>query len=147
MKIKAIISIMLALAMIASTFVIGADPTENPTDAEPFGCITKQVWNGTGWDDVRIADMGDTVRFKITVEYYHTSHPNASSVNDTWVNDTLPDCLEYADNASQVPYAQSGKNITWYLPGPYWPEDNPIAVIEFDTLVAVSYTHLRAHET
>ena len=141
MKIKAIISIMLALAMVASTFVIGADPTENPTyDSSPpqgFANMTKKVWNGSGWADVAIADIDDIVRFNITIKYNKTSHINASSASDIWVNDTLPDCLEYVGNASHGPVSQSGKSITWYLPGPYWEEDKEF--IEFDTKV-VNYT-------
>ncbi|RLF32678.1 MAG: hypothetical protein DRM98_03485 [Thermoplasmata archaeon] len=153
MKIKALVSLLIALAMIASTssFVVGAGDDNNcsgvSTTSEetyPFGEIIKEVNNGSGWADSVYADIGDTLRFRITIIYHETGHPDASCVRSVYVNDTLPDCLEYAGGCdpNYIPTHQSGKIIRWYFQGPYWKNESGMAlveVIEFNATV-VGYT-------
>ena len=153
MKIKAIVSLLVTLAMIASTLTVtvGAGDSDGcgglgVTDDEiyPFGDNIKEVWDEStqDWAEVTVAEINDTVRFRITVVYCETDHEDAFSVRNITVNDTLPDCLEYADNANIIPDYQYGKTIIWEFAGPYYSNDEGycvVATIEFDAKV-VDYT-------
>jgi uncharacterized repeat protein (TIGR01451 family) len=56
------------------------------------------------------ANVSDTVRFNITFTYSGTL--NFYSI---WVNDTLPACLQYADNAKPAETTIVGKIVLWHL--------------------------------
>lgn len=141
MKRKTEISLTMALLMVVSTFAVGAanvsineDPQPTPF---PFGEVVKEVFNGTCWVDCVEAELDDTLRFKITLTYYNTDHPNATYARDIVVVDTLPDCLIYANNATLGETDISGQVITWEIDGTL--DDGQSIVIEFNATV-VDYT-------
>jgi len=72
--------------------------------------IDKKVSNDGGitWSDEVNVEFDDTVRFKITVE-------NTGDVDLNYIKivDTLPSCLEYADNADPIEPIISGNTLTW----------------------------------
>ena len=72
----------------------------------------KRVWDsGTSkWVDEITANVGDIIRFKITITYW-----GSYTLYNIRVKDTLPSCLEYADNALPPESGVSGKNIYWNL--------------------------------
>jgi len=83
---------------------------------------------GASWSDMVSAHMGTTVRFRITV------HNNGDyDLRDIVIIDTLPFCLEYADNAIPFEPQVQGNVLTWYFAGPLT-YCNTITV-EFDALV------------
>lgn len=136
--------------MIASTsFVVGAgdndscsEVTSTSEEVYPFGEIIKEVWNGSAWVDSTYANIGDTVRFRITIIYHETDHPDATSVRNVIVVDTLPDSLDYADNANIEPNETSGKTLTWRFYGPFFSDETDtcvVKVLEFDANV-IGYT-------
>ena len=147
MKIKTtVLSLFIALTMVASaSFVVGAGDNDScggittaSEEVYPFGEIIKEVWNGTDWTDSTYADIGDTVRFKITIIYHETDHPDATTVRNVTVVDTLPDSLDYADNANIEPNEISGKTLTWRFPGPYFSNETGsciVEILEFDANV------------
>ena len=150
MKIKAEMSLFIALMMVASaSFVVGADDNDGcsgvnaaSNNVYPFGEIIKEVWNGTDWVDLTYADIGDTVRFRITIINHETDHPDATTVRNVTVTDTLPDSLEYADNANIEPNITGGKTIVWKFPGPFFSDPDSgsctVNIIEFDAKVTGS---------
>jgi fimbrial isopeptide formation D2 family protein len=79
---------------------------------QPSLTCTKKVKNPTTkqWVDEINANVSDTVRFNITFTYSGTL--NFYSI---WVNDTLPACLQYADNAKPVETTIVGKIVLWHL--------------------------------
>jgi len=79
--------------------------------------VEKLVWDGVcDWVDEIWVDQGSIVRFKITVE--NTGDADLANV---YVNDTLPDSLEYMDNATvngvpcEPTVSPDGKLLTWYF--------------------------------
>ena len=91
----------------------------------------KKVWDQDtqNWVEEINADIGDTVRFKITVSYW-----GSLSFYYIWINDTLPICLDYNNNATpSQPIQVNGKEITWYFPV-YLRYGNSIS-LEFDAVV------------
>ena len=90
----------------------------------------KQVWDqpsGT-WRDNTTAELGDTIRFRITISYW-----GEYTLYNIRVKDMLPDGLTYADNADPVPTAISGQNIYWNLSISLHDGEN--YTIQFDALV------------
>ena len=63
---------------------------------------------GVTWSDEVDVELDDIVKFKITVE-------NDGNIDLTNVKiiDTLPSCLEYADNADPIEPSISGNKLTW----------------------------------
>jgi len=86
-------------------FVITGEETE-----EPSIDIDKKVSKDGGitWSDEVDVEFDDTVRFKITVE-----NDGDVDLNYIQIVDTLPSCLEYADNAYPVEPIISGNKLTW----------------------------------
>ena len=79
--------------------------------------VEKLVWDGIcDWVDEIWVDQGSIVHFKITVE--NTGDADLANV---YVNDTLPDSLEYMDNATvngvpcEPTVSPDGKLLTWYF--------------------------------
>jgi len=107
MKKRMSISMILALMMIASTFVVGADSINtscNGGEPEQPGVglvVEKTIWDGENWADPITAGIGDDVRFNISISYYpvDTDPDDGDGIGykakDLVVNDTLPPCLEY----------------------------------------------------
>jgi len=87
------------------------------------------------WVDVINAHVGDTVRFKITLTYHGTG-----TLMDIRVRDTLPPCLQYADNANPVQTAVSGNRVFWNLSLLLTNGQN--TSIQFDTLVISTGTNV-----
>lgn len=86
-------------------FVITGDD-----EGEPSIDIDKKVSKDGGitWSDEVDVELDDTVRFKITVE-----NDGDVDLNYVKITDTLPSCLEYADNADPVEPMISGNKLTW----------------------------------
>ncbi|VVB61840.1 Uncharacterised protein [uncultured archaeon] len=72
----------------------------------------KKVWDSDTkhWVEQINAEIGDTVRFKVTFSYW-----GSLAFYNIWVNDTLPTCLQYVDNATPYQPVVNGKAVTWYL--------------------------------
>ena len=83
---------------------------------------------GITWTDEVDATVCTTVRFRITVH-----NDGDYDLTNIKVVDTLPDCLEYKDNAIPNEPIISGNKLTWTFPGPL-KYCNTIA-IEFDAHV------------
>jgi fimbrial isopeptide formation D2 family protein len=126
-KIK--LSIILTLMMIVSSFTLGtvnADPEENLP-------ITKQVWDDCigGWVDYLQANLYDTVRFKITIDYDIVNETSGYQAEDLVVKDILPPCLDYSNDVlitfGEETYTGEsyidGKTIYWNL------SDDPYGII------------------
>ena len=90
----------------------------------------KKVWDPDTqqWAEVINADIGDTVRFKITISYQ-----GSLAFYSIWVNDTLPTCLKYNNNATPNEPVINGKKLTWFLD--LFLRYGQNKSIEFDTLV------------
>jgi len=75
--------------------------------------VEKEVWDGDSWVDQVYAAVCTNVRFRITI------HNNGDyDLTDIVVTDTLPHCLEYADNATPFEPQVVGNKLTWHFPGP-----------------------------
>lgn len=153
MKRKTRISLMLALLMVVSTFtVVGSLGTVNTnTENCPKGDIdfTKTVWNVSIWDESINAEIGDTVRFNITLTYYkHPDNPYDWNLHDIKIKDELPDCLEFANDVtvqtsgpSQIEYTEEVVGVWIYWNFTY---DKPMLAdgenlyIEFNATVVES---------
>jgi uncharacterized repeat protein (TIGR01451 family) len=68
---------------------------------------------GVTWSDEVEAVVCETVRFKITIH-----NDGDYDLRNIKVIDTLPDCLEYEDNAIPIEPSISGNTLTWNFPGP-----------------------------
>jgi len=69
---------------------------------------------GVTWSDEVTADVDDMVRFRITVH-----NDGSYDLTNIKVADTLPECLEYKDNAiPKEPDSIVGNKLTWEFPGP-----------------------------
>ena len=154
MKIKVEVSLVLALLMIVSTFAVGAvdittndgeDGGDNGSGGNSAGCysfgsVVKMIYGGEGNAtvvDLIESEIGDTLRFKITLTYHETDHENAAKAINIVAVDTLPDCLEYANSAVPEPSNVSGKIITWEFDEELFEADS--IIIEFNATV-VDYT-------
>jgi len=152
MKRKTGISLMLALLIVISTFVVvGSTEINSANTSPPQGEIDfdKEVWNGTGWDESVEAQVGETVTFKITLTYHaDETAPEDWTLNAIKVKDYLPECLDFVQTtsvttsgSSQVEYVEevSGKwvywNFTWDKPAL---DDDESLYIEFTAIVVES---------
>ena len=91
--------------------------------------VEKEVQNKQGaWVEEIDAEVGDTVRFRIII-YYYGDH----TLYNIHVVDELPECLEYADNATPKEPAINGQILTWDLGTALY--DGQHTTIEFDALV------------
>ncbi len=145
MKSKVIISIVLTLLMIVSTFAVGTGnitttgcPGEEQDPVEPGRGLTvvKTIWDGEEWTDPVTADIGEDVRFNISITYnpVDTTPENEDGdgigykAMELVVNDTFPDCLEYNNSlvithGTHVYTTDShdviGNSYIWYLSDDY----------------------------
>lgn len=74
--------------------------------------LEKQVWNEqhNQWDEETQAAVGDTVQFKIKITYY-----GDYTLYNIYIEDELPDCLEYANNANPEETEIDEQTIIWDL--------------------------------
>lgn len=153
MKTKIGISLVMALLMIASAFtVVNADTDNEVQTLEicPPGSIdfTKSVWNETSeeWEDaVYDVMVGETVRFNISLTYNkHPSNQYNWQFYNITIWDTLPECLEFADNvtffnAEEIEENQVGNIIYWnFTDCGQALNDSETMTIEFDCEVIES---------
>jgi fimbrial isopeptide formation D2 family protein/uncharacterized repeat protein (TIGR01451 family) len=147
LKRKNMLSILIAVIMIVSTVTVTSD------DPAGYGLkVTKAAWDGSSWDvDGIDADMGETIRFNITITYIGTGDPHGIYAKNVKVVDTLPDGLEYVGNehygetnpdADIDPQQKiEGNKITWYYNVTYL-EKGESYYIEFDAKVIDYGTHV-----
>jgi len=136
-----ILSIIITMIMITSVVTMGAEIEYNESQSTnisinndnteislvpdgPIGQVTKKIWNESSqsWVDSINAMIDDILTFNITIIYEPLLY-NSSIVRNITVNDTLPNCLEYANNASVIygfdeilgESGISGKTIFWNL--------------------------------
>jgi len=172
----AVASILMVLMMIASVFAMGSGnflvnensepanmvvgindgscdgsnsgyPRSTLTIQDPIGEVTKKIWDSTSsnWVDSINANVGDILTFNVTITYIPLVF-NSTYVFDIKVNDTLPSCLNYADNA-RIIYGEdeyfgesgiSGKKIFWNLTEDYnvklWNTSKPLHVDDEDSV-------------
>jgi len=96
---KTAISLIMALLMVVSTFVVGtAEVTASDDDTYNIN-VVKEVYNDGLFVDNIHADIGDTLTFRITL-FYEPTHENSSKATNISVVETLPPCLEYADSTA-----------------------------------------------
>jgi len=108
-------------------------------EEEPPGKIEceKKVWDkdkGT-WEDIITVEVGDTVRFKITFTYYGTT----DILKNIIVTDTLPNCLDYANDAIPFEPSINGKVLTWNFGSM---SDGDTIIIEFNASATCEGTHV-----
>lgn len=123
---KVVVSLIMALMMVASTFVVVAGNINATNGPNPGLTVEKTVWDGQAWVDLTYANIGDDVRFNISITYHQYVYPGFEA-DEIVVNDTLPPCLDYANDAVIVHgdntyYGESlidGKTIWWYLTDDY----------------------------
>ena len=102
-------------------------------------CMEKEVWNDEahGWTEDTTVEVGQEVRFRITVYYY-----GPYKLYNIKIWDVLPTCLDYADDATVNgdPYepeiSADGKTLWWNLTEDYILTDGESLVIEFDALAS-----------
>ena len=118
--------------------IYGEDTAIVTADCWPVILVDKNVWNGSAWVDTINATVGETIRFNITISNIG-SGPYV--LYDITVNDTLPDFLTYADDATlngvpREPDFTDNGNIIWQIP---WEEvsvhPGDSLFIEFNALV------------
>ena len=126
MRTKTGMSFILALLMIVSTFTAinatGGNTVVLQLDYEGEIDFIKSVWNETSedWEDaVYGIEIGETVRFNISLTYYrHQQAPPHWKLYNIVIKDTIPECLEFADNvviygAPDIEEEINGNVITW----------------------------------
>lgn len=83
--------------------------------------FNKEVWNGSCWDEITNAKVGETVLFKLTLTYYRNSS-NPYKLNTIKIRDELPDCLEFGNldsiktsGSHQISYSEeiSNNKVYW----------------------------------
>ncbi len=106
--------------------------------------VEKKVWDKKEkeWVKQAYAEHDTMVRFNITV--YNSGD---CDLFDIYVNDTLPDELEYASGyafPSEPDDNVDDKNLSWFFPGPFEPGDT--ICIEFNaTLVDIIPGHIHVN--
>ncbi len=95
MKSKVFISIVLTLLMVVSTFAVGTGKITTNRDYCEGLTVTKMVWDEDSWAPDTTAEIGEDVRFNISITYYPVDDVKGYKAIDLVVNDTFPDCLEY----------------------------------------------------
>ena len=114
---------------------------------ESMKLFEKKVWNASSsqWEDSITAEIGDIVRFNITITYY--GDYVLYNIN---ITDTLPCCLIYANNADPVESGISSNVIYWNLTGVVLTDGDSYS-IEFDAEVVsdginINTANIRADE-
>ena len=89
--------------------------------------VEKEVWNDKydAWMESTTSAIGETLRFRINIYYYGDDH-----LFGIHVEDELPNCLEYANNADPEETEIIGQTIIWDLDEVLFDGDS--TVIEFD---------------
>ena len=115
-----------------ATVIVGECPSPSPS----LTC-EKKVWNPTTqqWVEQINANIGNTVRFRVTMTYN-----GSGTLMNIKVKDVLPVCLQYADNANPVQTAVSGKNVYWNLSTTL--TNGQSTSIQFDALVISAGTNV-----
>jgi len=106
----------------------------------------KQVWDEETetWVEETTAEVGDTIRFRITISYWGNY-----TLYNIKVTDVLPEGLVYADNAVPTESGISGQTIYWNLSDRL--TNGESTSIEFDATVTkegmlVNFLSVRANE-
>lgn len=158
MKKKAKVSIIMALLLIASSFMVGAGMSTVPGNGEEetysFGEVNKTVFNGEEWVKETNAEPGETVQFKIELTYFKTDDPNAEYAKNIVVTDNLHDSLLYTGDSSveidtNAPFTEevsSDNKIVWWnftsSNSDYWLEHGESIVIKFNATVGEDNTNI-----
>ena len=145
MKIK-ILTIMITLAIIISSTsaIVGAETcgvqTESDKDPSEIVIVEKKIQSGENWVDNYQADLGETVKFKISITYKDSDGPTgpAYKIKNIVVTDYLQfglfvrmtDDLNYTD----INFSREGYKITWDLQGVEL-FDNQTYEIEYEAIV------------
>ncbi len=151
MKNKIGISIILTLLIIASSFTAVEADENNDCPGEPTGVpvevieVNKQIFNGSGYVDEYIAEVGETVTYKINITYHKN---NGTKLTDIVVIDNLDPTgnITYFINSSSFNYEPSdpGLPILWNLTDDYGVElsDGQSVVIRFNVTIISGYGSL-----
>jgi uncharacterized repeat protein (TIGR01451 family)/fimbrial isopeptide formation D2 family protein len=92
------------IAIVTASYDLADEDAAHVIVEEESSSLTlfeKKVWNETSqqWEESINADIGDIVRFNITISYQ-----GDNVLHNINVTDTLPPCLDYADNAVPVEF-------------------------------------------
>ncbi|HDQ16201.1 MAG TPA: hypothetical protein ENN45_03995 [Bacteroidetes bacterium] len=99
--------------------------------------VTKMIKQGDDWVNQVNASINDVLRFKISISYHDSDGPGvAEYIRDITIIDSLPDGLEYRDNATKTETSVENNTITWRL-GTWYniSETTSPYVLEFDVKV------------
>jgi len=141
-----IIVMLLALSLVispvvskstASTVCTGIISTDNISERVE---VEKTIYDDGLWVDSVQADMGQSLRFKITVTYHDTDGDGIGyKIMDITVDDILPDGLSYDGNATidEDSISLDGKTVTWILDGVELFDDQSYS-FEFDTITTAA---------
>ena len=149
MRTKIGISLVLTLLMLASTFttVNAIQFQKEEQTLCPPGSIdfTKTVWDSysQSWvDSIENVLIGTTVRFNISLTYHkNPQNPCEWTLHEIVISDTLPECLEFADNVAffNAPVIDAeivDKVVTWnFTESGFSLQDGQTMSIEFDANV------------
>lgn len=122
------------------SLVYGGTPGTLNSVSSPLS-VTKTVWDGSCWVHELEGEVGDALRFNITVE---NSGIEEYVLYNMEIRDTLPALLEYTGNAllngePREPDVQEPYVVTWVIPaGELIIHQGEKAFLEFDTLVVSS---------
>jgi len=98
-------------------------------------CMEKEVWDKDigAWMEETTVPQGEKVRFRILVYYY-----GDYKLYNIKIRDELPDCLDYADDATpeEPEISGDGKTLWWNLSESYELYDGDSLTIEFDAIAS-----------
>ena len=146
MERKTKISLILTLLMIVSTFTVeGALQENNPVYmfCNPID-VSKTVWDDStsAWADIITVEVGDAVKFNITITYDAYEPQGGYMADNITVKDTLPSSLVYI--LGSATYQESyidGIYIYWNLSKDYgiFLTDGENVSIEFEAKIDTGY--------
>ncbi|RLF54896.1 MAG: hypothetical protein DRN13_01595, partial [Thermoplasmata archaeon] len=98
--------VLLAVALVTTSLSTVVKPLNIENSNSDLMQVDKKVWNGSEWVDETTADIGDKVRFNISI-----SQPDDSGgyiLYNITVRDTLPSGLEYVAGSGEFSGCYSG---------------------------------------
>lgn len=110
-KIIFISVLVISLLLLPQTVNLPSKATNSGGQLE----VNKKVWDGSNWVNSIDTNIGNNVRFKITLKYYNMTAEEHYAY-DLVVVDTLPTCLQYVSgSASPFEPTIDNNNLIWNL--------------------------------
>lgn len=145
-KILAIMLTFIILTASASSLAGALETCGDPiatVDDSDVVIVTKKIVTNQGLVDEIEAEVGDIIRFNITITYHDSDGDGigkAYKIKDIIIRDTLPSILEYDGNPTAQPTSISQNIIEWDLTGIVELFHMESYYLEFDTVAVHSGT-------